>query len=208
MDSQTLILIPTELERGYLIDNLPSDVASGNIELCGFGPLASACRTMQLLCTQSFQRVILCGIAGTMSPSTKVGKAYWFSQVSMDGIGIEQSGSVLSGHRAGFDRSVPDILELASAAGPCGGLLLTSCIASADPTTNTNRQKSFPAATAEEMEGFGVATACYLRKVPLTILRGISNQCGDRDKANWKIGEALQAVTHMLLSNLPDDRIR
>lgn len=163
---------------------------------------------MQLLCTKSYQRVILCGVAGTMSATTEVGQAYWFSKVTMDGIGIDQSGKILTGYGSGFDRSVPDILELSPAVGECGGLLLTSCIATADPHTNASRQKHFSNATAEEMEGFGVAMACYLREVPLTILRGISNQCGDRNKANWKIGEALQSVKDLLLANLKDDRIR
>ena len=56
------------------------------------------------------------------------------------------------------------------------------------------RLERYPDAVAEDMEGFGVAVACYFGGVPLQIIRGISNRAGDRDKRNWDIDGALHAA--------------
>ncbi|MFM8578800.1 MAG: hypothetical protein ACKOCN_08370, partial [Planctomycetaceae bacterium] len=55
----------------------------------------------------------------------------------------------------------------------------------------------FPGAVAEDMEGFGVAMACRLVGVPLTIVRGISNIAGDRDTRQWRIRESLAAAADL-----------
>jgi futalosine hydrolase len=44
------------------------------------------------------------------------------------------------------------------------------------------------------MEGFAVAAACQLCDVPMTIVRGISNEAGDRDKENWQIQDAMNSA--------------
>jgi futalosine hydrolase len=44
------------------------------------------------------------------------------------------------------------------------------------------------------MEGFGVALACALARVPLAIVRGISNAAGERDRKCWRIHEAMSAA--------------
>lgn len=71
------------------------------------------------------------------------------------------------------------------------GCLLTVAAASANVEQSQQKLTAFQDAEAEDMEGFGVAVACRLAGVPLTIVRGISNRAGDRDKSNWKIDEAL-----------------
>jgi futalosine hydrolase len=52
------------------------------------------------------------------------------------------------------------------------------------------------------MEGFGVAFACALARVPCTIVRGISNVVGERDKRNWRIPDALAAARTLALELL------
>ncbi|MEZ6089306.1 MAG: hypothetical protein R3C05_14990 [Pirellulaceae bacterium] len=46
-------------------------------------------------------------------------------------------------------------------------------------------------------KGFAVAVACKLHHIPLTIIRGMSNIAGVRDKAEWMIDEALDAAVSM-----------
>jgi futalosine hydrolase len=75
--------------------------------------------------------------------------------------------------------------------------LLTACAASADAADVAVRRRLFPTAVAEDMEGFGVALACRLAGVPLAIVRGISNDAGDRDKRRWQIGPALEAAASL-----------
>lgn len=73
-------------------------------------------------------------------------------------------------------------------------MLLTVCSASANSADVADRLRKFPQATAEDMESYAVATACQMAKVPLTVIRGISNIAGDRNKAHWNIDAALDAV--------------
>jgi nucleoside phosphorylase len=47
------------------------------------------------------------------------------------------------------------------------------------------------------MEGFAVALACALFRVPLGIVRGLSNVVGDRDPARWRIPAALAAAREL-----------
>ncbi len=44
------------------------------------------------------------------------------------------------------------------------------------------------------MEGFGVAEAAAAHGVPALELRAVSNPVGPRDRAAWRIGEALDVL--------------
>src|SRR5439155_15243049 len=79
-------------------------------------------------------------------------------------------------------------------------LLLTTCAASDSAAHAAIRRARFPDALAEDMEGFGVALACRLAGVPLSIVRGVSNVAGERDPARWRIPAALAAARTRALS--------
>ena len=53
-----------------------------------------------------------------------------------------------------------------------------------------------PAAAAEAMEGFGVAEAAAAHRVPVLEIRAISNPVGPRDRAAWRIGQALDSLRY------------
>ena len=65
------------------------------------------------------------------------------------------------------------------------------------------RRQRFPRALGEDMEAFGVAAACRLAGCSFRVLRGASNQAGDRMTSGWVIGPALQAVGQALSRLLP-----
>jgi futalosine hydrolase len=50
-----------------------------------------------------------------------------------------------------------------------------------------------------------VALACLLGGVPLGIVRGISNDAGDRDKSRWQIPAALTAAAELALRILAEE---
>jgi len=50
------------------------------------------------------------------------------------------------------------------------------------------------AALAENMEGFALALACLSRGLPFLEVRTISNAIGERDRAKWKLHEALAGL--------------
>ena len=50
----------------------------------------------------------------------------------------------------------------------------------------------------EAMEGFAVLRACALAGVPAIEVRAISNELSEGDRARWRIGRALEAISDAL----------
>ncbi len=216
-----LILVPTEMERRRLDPILaPAMVRDFRVELCGFGPVAAAARTAQLLAEHAPERVLLVGIAGSLDDRLAVGSAYAFERVACYGVGAGNAGEFVSAGVMGWHQwpgdadgtsphggdpigdEIGDLMSLT--AGGCdgggqAGLLLTVCAAAASAEDVRLRKQSFPAAVAEDMEGFAVAFACRLRGVPVGIIRGISNMAGDRDTSRWQVATSLEAAGRLAL---------
>jgi len=209
--TSTLILVPTQLESDRLQSCLRHTVTNAVVswQLCGFGPVAGACLTTQLLSQTQPDRVLLAGIAGSLSTNVGVGTALSFSRVGMYGVGAGSGADFQTGPQLGWPyfagssteaiaAAVEDELPVTPLQTNGGQLLLTACAASATVEDTNLRRKMFPDAVAEDMEGFGVAMACHLQGVPLTIIRGISNVAGDRDKVNWNVDDALKSAATLI----------
>ncbi len=202
----TLLLIPTELELRRLDDLGGFPDGEITTHLCGFGPIASAARSAQLLAELEPSQVLLVGIAGTYEAAlAPVESAHEFSSVALTGVGAGEGASFQGPPALGFPQwpgspgttphPVVDTLPLAARSGH--GTLVTSCAAAADPEMAARRRAAFEGALCEDMEGFGVALACALAGVPLRIVRGVSNVVGDRDPAHWRIPAALEAARRL-----------
>lgn len=208
----TLVLVPTHPERLIVERLLAPALGPGTaLELCGFGPIAAAARTAALVAGTRPERVLLVGIAGRLDDRLALAAAYRFGRVACYGVGVGSddefqpagavgwphwpgdpaAGTPLLGDLIGCD---PDV------ANPRGErLLLTACAASATAADADLRRRAFPAAEAEDMEGFGVACACRLAGLPLDIVRGISNTAGDRNRSRWRTEPALEAAAALAL---------
>jgi futalosine hydrolase len=199
---RTLLLVPTELELARLEDLGGFPGVEAEVEICGFGPVAAAARSAELLARRPPAGVLLLGIAGSFDPARlPIGSAASFSEAAIEGIGAG-SGFPQWPARAGL-RAIHDRLALVPArTGACGALLLSTYAASDSPADAARRLQAFPGAAAEDMEGFSVAFACALARVPCTIVRGISNAVGDRDPAHWRIPAALAAARTLALAHL------
>ncbi|MCG8653051.1 MAG: futalosine hydrolase [Pirellulales bacterium] len=212
-----LILVPTAEEHQAISARFEAhgDATGWALQQCGFGPIAAAARTSALLLRYRPQRVLLIGIAGSFDvQQNPVGSACRFDQVACFGVGAGSGSHYRSAGELGWKQicggdaqpSIGDELRLTSTfvhAVPCHGLLLTVCAASADQEDIDQRLRQFPQAVAEDMEGFGVAMACALANVPLQIVRGISNQVGNRDHSTWQVDAALDAATELAMQILP-----
>ena len=204
MTAPTLVLAPTEFEAKILRD-IPD--SPPGVEICGFGLAASAARTAQLLAARQPATVILLGIAGALDPQLEPGTALRLGAVGCYGIGAGTGADHQTAAEMGWthwsangslsigDRIVFDAQHHAE--------LLTVCAAASCQDDVSQRRQKFPQAVAEDMEGFGVALACVLANCNLKIYRGISNQAGDRDTANWKIRAALQATVTLYREDYP-----
>lgn len=197
-----LLLVPTELERRRLHDLGGWPVGLALEAVCGFGPVAAAARTAALLARLSPARVVLVGIAGTFDGARHpVGTACAFSRVALTGVGVGQGAEHSGPPALGFPQwpgspdapplTAEEVLELARGDGP---LLLSTCAASASPAEAALRRAAFPDAAGEDMEGFGAGLACALAGVPLAVVRGFSNEVGDRAAERWRIPAALEAA--------------
>jgi futalosine hydrolase len=172
--------------------------------------VAAAARTAQLLTEHAPERVLLVGIAGSLDDRLAVCAAYRFDRVACYGIGAGTGSDFVSAETLGWhqwpgDQSHDPIGDLI-ACGPAGGtggsradLLLTVCAAAASAEDVRLRRQAFPAAMAEDMEGFAVALACRLRGVPVDVVRGISNMAGDRDKSRWQVAAAVESAGRLAL---------
>lgn len=221
--TRVLVLVPTAFELRLLrprIENLVSDTQSV-VANCGFGPIAAGINTARLLQQHQPRRVILAGIAGTFLERLAIGTAASFSQIGCYGIGAGSGSSFKTASELGWNQWSEsdeinrtgiecrgDVITLETNEHHSSGaaddnrslMLLTVCAASADETDASDKLKKFPDAAAEDMEAWSVAMACCLNDTPLTVIRGISNVAGVRDKTRWNIEGALTAVADVLLS--------
>jgi len=215
--SGLLVLVPTDLELSKLQPLLGDRVAQagGILRTCGFGPISSGIRTMQLLAECRPTAVVLVGIAGAYGGDLAVGTAATFSRFACYGIGAGSGPSFRTAGELGWpqliDRKsglsygeiIPPPRESRSTepdAGGAGRTLLTVCAASDSADDVDDRLRRFPDAAAEDMEAYSVAMACGMAAVPLKVVRGISNRAGDRNKANWDITAALDAAAELVIS--------
>lgn len=209
-----LLCVPTALELGRLRSASPSAVDPerwAGVEVVGFGPVAAAARTAQLVTQASPAAVLLVGIAGAYPGGPSMGEATWFGDAAMDGIGAGEGEGLILPSKMGFPQwpgspAAPEpTFERAPLAGP-GGLILTVAAAADSAAMVEARASRFPGALAEDMETFGASLACGMAGVPLFALRGISNHAGDRDVGGWRIDDALAAVAAELERHLAETK--
>lgn len=215
---KAILLIPTDVERrwaGGLVEKLSQKAI---VELCGFGPIVAGIRTTQLIAQHRPERVLLVGIAGAIGAGLQIGGAYEFDQVACYGIGVGCGSTFETAAEMGWNHwssdnldsdihSIADTIPLSAShrlPSESTRLLLTVCAASANAAEVARHQQKFPLALAEDMEGFSVAAACKLARVPLRIVRGMSNMAGDREHKNWQSAAAMQAALQLALAILDE----
>ena len=179
-----LVLVPTELESGLLFpDGPPAPLA-----VCGFGLAAAGAGAAHAISehrTAAEDGVVLVGAAGTYDTARHpIGTAITAGSVRCDGIGAGSGDAHRSAAELGFASA--DAIAL----GP-GPEILSVAAAAGSAEEAAGRHARYPAAAGEEMEGYAVAVAAWLFGVNLTIVRGISNAAGDRDRGAWRMEEAL-----------------
>lgn len=89
----------------------------------------------------------------------------------------------------------PLVAAVAEATDAVRGTVLTVSTVTGSAERAAELLRRHPHAAAEAMEGFGVAEAAAAQSVPALEVRAISNAVGPRDRAAWRIGEALEALT-------------
>ncbi|MFH8373456.1 futalosine hydrolase [Streptomyces cyaneofuscatus] len=182
------------------------DVVAG-----GAGPAAAAAAAAFALASSAphpYGLVISAGIGGGFAPAAPLGSLVVASDIVAADLGAETPDGFLPVTALGFgrDRFVPPpalVREVAAATGAAPGPVLTVSTVTGTAARTAALLAAHPGALAEAMEGFGVAEAAERTGVPVLELRAVSNTVGPRDRAAWRIGDALAALTEAFGKSAP-----
>ncbi|MFI6401686.1 futalosine hydrolase [Streptomyces sp. NPDC050548] len=166
----------------------------------GVGPAAAAAGTATALARTPYDLVVSAGIGGGFQPEAPVGSLVIADEITVADLGAETPDGFLPVTELGFGAVThrpPAALvrALATATGARTGTVLTVSTVTGTAARAAELRARHPRALAEAMEGFGVAEAAVAHGVPVLELRAVSNPVGPRDRAVWRIGDALAALT-------------
>ncbi|MFE3872907.1 futalosine hydrolase [Kitasatospora sp. NPDC059146] len=217
--ARLLVVVAVPAEAEAVLRGLPGGAADlplpgGTLHRCagapvdvlaaGVGPAAAAAGAGAALAAGPYGLVASAGIAGGFAPHAPVGATVLASAVVAADLGAETPEGFADVTELGFGTTrhtpPPAVVALAERAladrdvrAVTGPVLTVSTV-----TGSTERAAALaarhPGAAAEAMEGFGVAEAAARFGVPAFELRTVSNPVGPRDRAAWRIGEALAAL--------------
>ncbi|MEW1627845.1 futalosine hydrolase [Streptomyces sp. NPDC089173] len=198
--AEILALPGAELHRSGAFDVLAG----------GAGPAAAAAAAAFALAStpHPYGLVVSAGIGGGFAPAAPLGSLVVASAIVAADLGAETPDGFAPVTALGFgrDRFTPPpalVREVASATGAAPGPVLTVSTVTGTATRTAALLAAHPDALAEAMEGFGVAEAAERAAVPVLELRAISNTVGPRDRAAWRIGDALAALTEAFGKSAP-----
>jgi futalosine hydrolase len=171
----------------------------------GVGPALAAASTATALTTAAlrgtpYDLVVSAGIAGGFQPEAPVGSLVVADEITAADLGAETPEGFVPVTALGFGTVThrppePLVRDLAAATGARPGAVLTVSTVTGTAERAAALRARHPSALAEAMEGFGVAEAAAAHRVPVLEIRAVSNPVGPRDRAAWRIGDALAALT-------------
>jgi futalosine hydrolase len=199
-----LVVTAVKAEQQAVLSGLSHPDGRIGVEVGGVGPAMAAASTARLLALAEaagtpYSAVISAGIAGglTVDPGAiAIGTRAVAADLGSDSpdgfLSVEELGfgtstvECDSGLVAGLRRELPAAVT---------GEILTVSTVTGTHTRAAELTSRHPAAVAEGMEGYGVGIAAVLAALAFAEVRTISNPVGPRDRANWRIDEALAALT-------------
>lgn len=198
-----LVATAVPAERDAVAGALP--VPGADLIAVGVGPARAAAATATALTTAALEGapyglVVSTGIAGGFAPHAPVGSLVVADEITAADLGAQTPDGFLPVTELGFGTVThhpPEALvrEIAAATGARPGAVLTVSTVTGTAVRAAQLRERHPSALAEAMEGFGVAEAAVVHGVPVLEIRAVSNPVGPRDRAAWRIGEALAALT-------------
>jgi futalosine hydrolase len=202
--ARLLVVVSVEPEREAVVAR--AGAATGlRVVVGGVGAARAAATTSaELLVAKQDGRpylaVVCAGIAGGFEGATRPGTVVVADRVVVADLGADSPDGFLPLDELGFGETAfdcaADLGVAVRAALPdavAGDVLTVSTVTGTAERAAALRQR-YPAARAEAMEGYGVAVAARLHGVPVLEVRTVSNAVGPRDRAAWRIGDALGAL--------------
>ncbi|MCX5333256.1 MULTISPECIES: futalosine hydrolase [unclassified Streptomyces] len=174
--------------------------AAVDVVAVGVGPALAAAATATALAGTAYDLVVSAGIAGGFQPEAPVGSLVVADEITAADLGAETAEGFVPVTELGFGTVThrpPEALvrDAVAATGARRGAVLTVSTVTGTAARAAALRERHPTALAEAMEGFGVAEAAALHGVPVLEVRAVSNPVGPRDRAAWRIPDALAALT-------------
>jgi futalosine hydrolase len=168
----------------------------------GIGPAASAAATSAALAGTPYDLVICAGTGGGFG-TLGAGDIAVASSIAFADLGADSPDGfvTIDAAIARYDVAPRLAVELADRTGGHLGTVLTVATVTGTAAGAAALIERYPDAVAEGMEGAGVAAAASRHGVPFAEVRAISNPVGPRDRASWRIPDALTAL-HDAMSTL------
>jgi futalosine hydrolase len=172
----------------------------------GVGPAVAAAVTARLLTVAeaneaAFQAVVSMGIAGGFADVVELGGLVVATRSITADLGAQSPEGYLTIDELGFGSAVSEVDPTLHAVlrgrlrdAVSGDVLTVSTVTGLGERAAELRHR-WPRAAAEAMEGAGIAAAAAACGVAFAEVRAISNPIGPRDRAAWRIGAALAALT-------------
>jgi futalosine hydrolase len=193
---------------GVAVDDAIPREPDGRVHVLvgGVGAATAAARTATALgragsLTVRYDGVLSLGIAGAYPGRAVIGDTVIGSRTVAADLGADSPAGFLTMADLGFGSDTVDAdadltARLATlmpdhVAGP----ILTLQTVTGTAIRAAELSERHPDAVAEAMEGFGVAVAASLHHLAFAEVRTVSNLVGPRDRAAWRIGAALEALT-------------
>ncbi|MGW5849262.1 futalosine hydrolase [Streptomyces sp. NPDC055254] len=189
----------TQSGEGYPVTRRDLPGIAFDVLVAGVGPAAAAAGTATALALAPYSLVVSAGIGGGFRPAAPLGSLVVADAIVAADLGAETPDGFVGVSELGFGRTVHlPPAELAARAAEATGALLAPVLTVSTVTGTADRAAALaarhPLAGAEAMEGFGVAEAAAAHGLPVLEIRAVSNAVGPRDRAAWRIGDALAAL--------------
>ncbi|MDA8234342.1 MAG: futalosine hydrolase [Clostridia bacterium] len=207
-----LIVTAVEVEKDAVLRGLKNN-SGFDVIAAGVGPIAAAAGTAKVLATTEYRLVISAGIGGGFPGRAEVGSLVVADRIIAADLGVETTEGFCSLDELGFgETSIPVddglVNRVNGALAAAKLLVMTGPVLTVSTVTGTAESAArlaarVPGAAAEAMEGYGVALAAHNCGIPVLELRAISNAVGPRDRAAWRIKEALDVLA-VATSVLPE----
>lgn len=207
MAARLLVATAVPAERDAILAGLPAPRAEHvTVAAVGVGPAGAAAGTARLLALaeaggRGYRWVVSAGIAGALPGKADLGGVVLATRSVAADLGAESPEGFIGLDTLGLGETVarpdPQLLDALRAALPAAvaGAVLTVSTVTGTAASTAALAGRYPDAVAEAMEGYGVACAAAVSGAGFAELRTVSNPVGPRDRAGWRIGEALAALT-------------
>ncbi|MFE1770362.1 futalosine hydrolase [Streptomyces sp. NPDC059008] len=197
---------PWSLPGGYEVRPVAGPTVALDVLAAGVGPAAAAAGTATALTAAAlagapYDLVVSAGIGGGFtSAGVPVGSVVVADAIVAADLGAQTPDGFVPVTELGFgtvahrpDKALAD--AVAKASGGAVGTVVTVSTVTGSAARAAELARRHPGVLAEAMEGFGVAEAAAAQGVAVLELRTVSNAVGPRDRAAWRIGDALAALT-------------